>query len=80
MPGAFKSIFVLAFDLDERGQTVPAFAVREAQDETTAIDEARKLGDRHAGVVVWKREASPAVGEEGEPVIIFQTGTIGDFN
>jgi hypothetical protein len=80
MPGAFKSIFVLAFDLDDRGQALPAFDVREAQDETAAIDQAHALGDRHAGVVVWKRESSPAVGEEGEPVIIFQTGTIGDFN
>lgn len=80
MPGAFKSIFVLAFDLDDKGQTVPASAVREAQDETAAIDEARALGEQHAGAVVWKREASPAIGEEGEPVVIFQTGKIGDFN
>jgi hypothetical protein len=80
MPGTFTAIFLLAFDVDPRGQPVPAFTPRSAAGETAALEEAHKLAERHAGVVVWKREAKPVIREEGEPVIIWQAGAIGDFN
>ena len=80
MPGSFSSVFLVAFDFDDRRQPVQAFAPRLAADETAALDEADALAARHAGVVVWKRDAMPAIGEEGEPVIIWQTGTVGDFD
>ncbi|TMV18907.1 hypothetical protein BJG94_14895 [Rhizobium sp. Td3] len=79
MPGTFVSIYVLAFNLDDRGQPVPAFDPRPAATEDAAIGEAKDLANRHAGVVVWKRKAHPVVGEEGEPEIVFQSGQIGDF-
>ncbi|TCQ99346.1 hypothetical protein EDF70_10951 [Neorhizobium sp. JUb45] len=80
MPGTFVSIYVLAFDLDERGQPLRAFDPRPAATEEAAIEEARDLAERHAGVVVWKREGDPVVGEEGEPEIVFQSGRLGDFS
>lgn len=80
MPGAYKSSFVLAFDLDRSGQAIPVFKPKPAADETTAIEEARRLANIHAGAVAWKRQAQPLVGEEGEPEILWQAGTLGDFN
>lgn len=80
MPGTFSTVFIVAFDLDEREQTVQAFAPRVVASEISAIEEARDLGERHAGVVVWKREGNPVVGEEGEPEVVFSFGRIGDFD
>ncbi|MDP9840403.1 hypothetical protein J2T09_005190 [Neorhizobium huautlense] len=79
MPGTFVSIYVLAFDLDDRDQPVKAFDPRPAATEEAAIEEGRDLDARHAGVIVWKRKGDPVVGEEGEPEIIFQSGKVGDF-
>jgi len=79
MPGTFVSIYVLAFDLDDRDQPVRAFEPRPAATEKAAIKEAEDLDERHAGVVVWKREGDPVVGEEGEPEIVFRSCMIGDF-
>lgn len=80
MPGSFTSIFLIAFDLDERQQPVPAFEPRLASTEEAAREEAEELASRHAGVLVWKRTGDPIIGEEGDPEIIFQTGTTGDFD
>ncbi|TWF49520.1 hypothetical protein [Neorhizobium alkalisoli] len=79
MPGTFVTVYVLAFDLDAHDQPVRAFEPRAAATEAAAIEEARALADRHAGVVVWKREGDPVVGEGGDPEIVFQSGKIGDF-
>ncbi|MDP9840047.1 hypothetical protein J2T09_004827 [Neorhizobium huautlense] len=80
MPGVYKSLFILAFDLDRSGQAIPVSEPKLAPDETAAIAEARRLEGLHAGVVVWKREAKPVIGEEGEPEILWQAGALGDFN
>ncbi|HEX5933696.1 MAG TPA: hypothetical protein VFY63_05990 [Pseudorhizobium sp.] len=80
MPGTFTSIFLVAFDLDDRQQPVPAFKPRLASTEEAACEEAKELARRHAGVLVWKRTGDPIVGEEGDPEIVLQTGTTGDFN
>jgi hypothetical protein len=80
MPGSFVSVFLVAFDRDQNGHTVRAFRPQMADSEAAALAQARELAERHAGVVVWKRVASPAVGEEGEPEIVYQTGILGDFN
>jgi hypothetical protein len=80
VPGTFSTVYVVAFDLDDRNQVIQAFPPRIADSETAAIDEARDLGTRHAGSVVWKREGNPVVGEEGEPNIVFAIGRVGDFN
>lgn len=80
MPGSFTSVFLVAFDLDERQQAIRAFDPRPVETEAAAIDEAKALAQNHAGVLVWKRQGDPVVGEEGDPEIVFRTGTTGDFN
>jgi len=49
MPGTFSSIFLQAFDFDETGHAVKAFEARVMRSETTVIDEAVELPQRHAG-------------------------------
>ncbi|TDK31285.1 hypothetical protein E2F50_20300 [Rhizobium deserti] len=79
MPGTFATLYIFAFDLDDRDQAVQAFAPRVAASKAAAIEEARHLEGRHAGVVVWRREGDPVVGEEGEPEVVFSVGRVGDF-
>jgi len=79
MPGTFVAFYVLAFDLDHHNQPVRVFEPRAAATKAAAIEEAHALADRHDGVVAWKREGDPVVGEEGDPEIVFQSGRIGDF-
>jgi hypothetical protein len=80
MPGTFSTTYVVAFDLDGRDQVVHAFPPRVAVNESAAIEEARDLGNHHAGAIVWKREGNPVVGEEGDPNVVFSVGRVGDFN
>lgn len=80
MPGTFTTVYIVAFDLDDRDQAIPAFGPRVAADEASAIEEAEDLANRHAGVAVWRRDNDPVVGEEGEPIIVFSLGRIGDFD
>jgi hypothetical protein len=80
MPRSFKSIFVVAFNLDEHGQAIQAFLPRPVQDEAAEVEAAEGLGAKHVGVLVWKLEGDPVVGGEGEPAIVYQHGKIGDFN
>jgi hypothetical protein len=80
MPGTFATVYIVAFNLDGQDQAVQAFAPRVAASEASAVEQARELEGRHAGVVVWKREGNPVVGEEGEPEIVFSVGRVGDFN
>jgi hypothetical protein len=79
MPGTFSSISIFAFDLDEKGQPVQAWETVVNETEAAAIEEAKELAMRHAGALIVKREGRPAIGEEGDPIIVFQTGRIGDF-
>lgn len=80
MPGTFSTVYIAAFDLDDRNQAVAAFEPRVAADEAAAIQEARDLAGRYAGVVVWRRDGKPVVGEEGDPIVLFTVGRVGDFN
>ena len=40
---------------------------------------AKALAPKHAGVIAWSREANPALGEYGEPTILFQAGDVPDM-
>ncbi|RWY80901.1 hypothetical protein [Rhizobium sp. WSM1325] len=80
MPGAFTSISIFAFDLDDRGQPVRAWETAFYGVEAEAVEEAKEAARSHAGALVVKREGHPAVGEVGDPVVLFQTGKIGDFD
>jgi hypothetical protein len=80
MPGTFSTVYIVAFDLDDRRQVIQAFNPRVAVDEVAAVKEAGELAHKHAGVVVWRRDNNPAVGEEGVPLVVFSVGRIGDFD
>ncbi len=80
MPGTFSSLSIFAFDLDDRGQPVQAWETVVGGTEAEAIAEAQDAVFRHAGVLVVRRDGSPSVGEEGEPIVVFQAGKTGDFD
>lgn len=74
-----KLIVVVAFDRDEDGELQPVFGPAEQQSEERAVRTARTLADKHAGVIAWSREANPAIGEYGEPTVLFQAGDVPDM-
>ncbi|TAV41671.1 hypothetical protein [Rhizobium leguminosarum] len=80
MRGSFMSLSIFAYDLDERGQPIQAWETVVGHDEAEAVREAKEHAGRHAGILVVKREGKPAVGEEGDPIIVFQSGRTGDFD
>lgn len=80
MPGLFTSFFLVAFVLDDCSQVIQAFPPKLTADEEAAIAEGRLLGEDYVGVLVFKREARPSVGEEGDAIIVWQRGKIGDFD
>ena len=80
MPGINTVVMFVAFDEDDHGQTIQAFAPLQASNADEAIQSADRLASEHAGAVAWTRSTEPAIGEMGEPVIIFQRGHVGDFN
>ena len=79
MPGTFSSLFIVVFDRDFSGDVVPVWETVVGDDEPEALEEAKSLAMRHAGVIVW-RESLPIDGKEGDPIIVFQSGAIGDID
>ena len=73
-------IVLMAFDRDDEGMLNPVFEPREMPDERRAVNAARDLAARHAGVITWRREANPAVGEYGQPEILYQAGEVPDLD
>lgn len=74
-----KLIVVVAFDCGEDGELVEAFGPAEQQSEERAVRTARGLALKHAGVIAWSREANPALGEYGEPVVLFTAAEVPDM-
>jgi hypothetical protein len=74
-----KLIVLAAFVKNDDGELVPAFDPRQVDTEARARQDAALLGEKYAGVVAWSREADPAVGEYGPPVIIYQRGEVPDL-
>lgn len=74
-----KLIVVVAFDRGEDGELLEAFGPAEQQSEERAVRTAKKLTEKHAGVIAWSREANPALGEYGEPVVLFRAGDVPDM-
>jgi hypothetical protein len=74
-----KLVVVVAFDRDENGDVQTVFGPEEQQSEERAVRTARALATKHAGVIAWSREANPAIGEYGEPVVLFQAGDVPDM-
>jgi len=71
-----KLIVLAAFVKNEDGELVPAVDPRQVDSEERAKRDAMMLGEKYAGVVAWSREADPAIGEYGPPVVIYQRGEI----
>jgi hypothetical protein len=80
MPGTRELIMLVAFDDNSDGELAQAFAPRQAESQQAAIEAARLLSERHAGVAVWSRRNEPAIGETGAPVLVFSAGRVGDFD
>ncbi len=80
MPGLRKLIMLNAYNRSDDGQLVPAFEPRQMKREETAVYIAQTLVNDYAGVVVWSREAEPAVGEYGPSIILFQCGQVPEFD
>ncbi len=76
-----KLIVLLAFVRDEEGELRPAFEPREIQSEDKARMDARRMAasNTYAGVIAWSRTADLVNGVFGDPVVIFQDGTIPDM-
>lgn len=71
-----KLIVLAAFVKNDDGELVPAFDPRQVDTEERAKRDAMMLGEKYAGVVAWSREADPAIGEYGPPVVIYQRGEL----
>ncbi|HTM79428.1 MAG TPA: hypothetical protein VL133_17585 [Devosia sp.] len=78
-PKPTKLIVLLAFDMSEDGELLPAFEPREMRDEGTAIRTAKEMARRHAGVIAWSRSADLVLGEFGPPVVLYQEGDVPDL-
>lgn len=76
-----KLIVLLAFVRDEEGELRAAFEPREIQSEDKARMDARRMAAKntYAGVIAWSRTADLVNGVFGDPVVIFQDGTIPDM-
>jgi hypothetical protein len=75
-----KLVVLMAFDKGQDGELVPAFEAREMPDERRAVNTARELARRHAGVIAWMRDANPAIGEFGPPEELYRAGEIPDMD
>ncbi|WP_026226753.1 hypothetical protein [Hoeflea sp. 108] len=74
-----RLIVVAAFNRNEDGDLIPAFDPRQMQSEDAARRLAKMIESEHVGVIAWSREANPAIGEYGEPTILYQAGSVPDI-
>ena len=76
-----KLIVLLAFVRDEEGELRPAFEAHEVPSEDKAKMDARRMAalGTYEGVIAWSRTADLVNGVFGDPVVIFQHGTIPDM-
>lgn len=74
-----KLIVVMAFDRDDEGELQTVFGPADQQSEERAVRVAKGLADKHAGVIAWSRVADVALGEYGDPVVLFQAGAVPDM-
>lgn len=65
---------------DERGQSDQVWETVVDKGEAESVKEAKEHAGSHAGILVVKCEGKSAVVEEGDPIIVFQSGRIGDFD
>lgn len=69
-------IVVMAFSRSDEGELVPAFEPMQNESEDRAIQFARELAGKHAGVIAWVRDVEPDKGVYGPPTILFQSGDV----
>ncbi|GHD13923.1 hypothetical protein GCM10016234_18820 [Tianweitania populi] len=73
-----KLIDVMVSDRDEEGELQTVFGPVDQQSEERAVRIAKGLTDKHAEVIAWSRVADVALGEYGEPTVLFQAGAMPD--
>jgi hypothetical protein len=73
-------IVLMAFDRDDEGTLQQVFEPREMPDERRAVNSAKDMAQRHAGVITWRREANPAIGEYGPAEVLYQAGEVPDLD
>lgn len=74
-----KLIVVMAFDRDDEGELQTVFGPVDQQSEERAVRIAKGLAAKHAGAIAWSRVADIALGDYGEPVVLFQAGAVPDM-
>ena len=79
MPESRHLIFLAVFDWSVVGKLTPAPCSRLFDTVENALQEAKLIADRHAGVMVWTRLADPYLGEYGPPKVLFQSGNVPDL-
>ena len=55
------------------------FGPAEQQSEERAVRTAQTLAEKHTGVIAWSREANPALGDYGDPTVLFKAGDVPDM-
>lgn len=69
-------IAVSAFNRDGEGRLKPAFAPKAQSSPQRAIWLARALMRKHDGVIAWRRERDPVLGDYGQPTTLFMHGEV----
>jgi hypothetical protein len=75
-----KLVVLMAFDRNEEGALQPAFEPRQMPDERRAIQSAKEMATRHAGVIAWSRSADARIGDYGPPVELYRAGDVPDLD
>jgi hypothetical protein len=71
-----KLIVVMAFGRDAEGELQTVFGPVDQQSEERAVRIAKGLAAKHDGVIAWSRIADIALGEYGEPTVLFTAGSV----
>lgn len=74
-----KLIVVVAFDRGDDGELFTVYGPTDQQSEERAIRIAKALAGKHVGVIVWSRDADPALGDYGPPKTLFVNGDVPDM-
>lgn len=69
-------IVLMAFNRNPDGTLRPAFEPVMFDNELAALNGAKYIAPKHAGVIAWSRKADLSTGEYGEPVEIYRSGEV----
>lgn len=64
---------------DRAGELFTVYGPTDQQSEERAIRTAKALASSHVGVIAWSRDADPALGDYGPPMVLFTSGNVPDM-